>query len=59
MFGKRVPVKEDFLAATNKYVNENGLKYRAESIVRKHGIEIIRLPPYHPEFNAIGTYNTF
>ena len=55
--GKRgKPIKKDYQDSVKKYLNDPSIKYRAESILNNYGIKCVRLPPYHPELNAIGTH---
>ena len=50
--GKRV--LKDYALAAKLYVQETGIKYRADTIMATYGVRCIRLPPYHPELNPIG-----
>ena len=34
-------------------LNKPATSYKVDEIIRSHGHEVLRLPPYHPEFNAI------
>ena len=40
--------------AARKYLEETGIKYKADQIMEEYGVECVRLPPYHPELNPIG-----
>ena len=46
-------VKKDFYEAARKHVDAKGEKYRLEALAKKYNVEIVRLPPYHPELNPI------
>ena len=49
-------VLDDYKQSANQYANKMGLKYRADTIIESYGFLTIRLPPYHPELNAIGKF---
>ena len=51
-------VLDDYKQSANQYANKMGLKYRADTIIESYGFLTIRLPPYHPELNAIGKFKT-
>ena len=52
--GKRkIPVMKDYKDAVDKYVEKSDCKFRADDIMNKYDIVPVRLPPYHPELNAI------
>ena len=34
-------------------VNKPPPEYTIDQLIRSHGHEVLRLPPYHPDFNAI------
>ena len=54
--GKRGIVKADYVKAIKKYVENHDCKFRADEIMKLYGVIPLRLPPYHPELNAIGKY---
>jgi hypothetical protein len=47
-------IRKDYLDAIRIHLDQCELKYRAENIMKKYGIECLRLPPYHPELTALG-----
>jgi hypothetical protein len=52
--GKRgKPVKQDYMDAVNRYVETADVIFRVDLILESYGIYCIRLPPYHPELNAM------
>ena len=50
-------VKKDYEEAIKHYLDGTDIKYQAEEIMKKYGVECLRLPPYHPELTAIGKYS--
>ena len=50
---QKKPILKDYKDAIDKYKENSDCKFRADEIMNKHGIIPIRLPPYHPELNAI------
>ena len=46
-------VLADHKAAADKYVQDSGVKYKADEIMKSYGVRCIPLPPYHPELNPI------
>ena len=51
-------VLNDYKKSANEYADKMGLKYRADTIIESYGFITVRLPPYHPELNAIGKFKT-
>ena len=52
--GKRgKPVKQDYMDAVNLYVETADVVFSVDIILKSYGIIGIRLPPYHPELNAM------
>ena len=51
-----VIVKEDYVEVIKKYVADSDCKYRVDEIMKSYDVIPLRLPPYHPELNAIGKY---
>ena len=47
-------VYKDYYEAAKKYCEDEGIKYKADSIMESYGVLCVRLPPYHPELNPIG-----
>ena len=44
----KAPVRKDYYDAARLHAEQNGLRYKADSIMKSYGIRCVRLPPYHP-----------